>query len=126
VQVCQGVPVDGTPAVGSGGRQGPGPSATGERGRTRPLPRADRTPASPPPSAPRKKVFVAKLPRAVGEDDVRDLFSRYGRVYEVNLFRAFQVGGEPGEGGGEAGRGRKGARGATAACTRLTCSGPSR
>lgn len=29
--------------------------------------------------------------RSVGEDDVRALFSRYGRVFELNLFRAFQV-----------------------------------
>jgi hypothetical protein len=29
--------------------------------------------------------------RSANEDEVRSLFSRFGRVVEVNLFRAFQV-----------------------------------
>ena len=28
---------------------------------------------------------------ATSEDEVRALFSRYGRVFEINLFRAFQA-----------------------------------
>jgi hypothetical protein len=36
-------------------------------------------------------VFFARVLRSATEDSVRALFSRFGRVVEVNLFRAFQV-----------------------------------
>lgn len=37
------------------------------------------------------QLFFAKVLRSANEDEVRGLFSRFGRVIEVNLFRAFQV-----------------------------------
>lgn len=37
------------------------------------------------------QVFFAKVPRRAGEGDVRAVFSQYGRVCELKLFRAFQV-----------------------------------
>jgi hypothetical protein len=37
------------------------------------------------------QLFFAKVLRSANEDDVKALFARYGRVVEVNLFRAFQV-----------------------------------
>jgi RNA recognition motif-containing protein len=36
------------------------------------------------------QLFFAKVLRTATEDDVRALFSRFGHVCEVNLFRAFQ------------------------------------
>jgi hypothetical protein len=38
----------------------------------------------------RAQLFFAKVLRSATEDDVRRLFSKYGRVHDVNLFRAFQ------------------------------------
>jgi hypothetical protein len=38
------------------------------------------------------QLFFAKVLRSANEDEVKALFARYGRVVEVNLFRAFQVG----------------------------------
>jgi hypothetical protein len=38
------------------------------------------------------QLFFAKVLRSANEDDVKALFARYGRVVEVKLFRAFQVG----------------------------------
>jgi len=37
------------------------------------------------------QLFFAKVLRSANEDEVRGLFSQFGRVIEVNLFRAFQV-----------------------------------
>ncbi|KIZ04483.1 CUG-BP- and ETR-3-like factor 4 [Monoraphidium neglectum] len=37
-----------------------------------------------------RMLFFAKVLRSSTEDEVRALFGRYGRVFEVNLFRAFQ------------------------------------
>jgi hypothetical protein len=37
------------------------------------------------------QLFFAKVLRSANEDEVRHLFNRFGRVIEVNLFRAFQV-----------------------------------
>ncbi len=36
------------------------------------------------------QLFFAKVLRSATEDEVRALFSQYGKVYDVNLFRAFQ------------------------------------
>jgi hypothetical protein len=41
---------------------------------------------------PSLQLFFAKVLRSANEDEVKALFARYGRVMEVNLFRAFQVG----------------------------------
>lgn len=38
------------------------------------------------------QLFFAKVLRSANEDEVRHLFNSFGRVIEVNLFRAFQVG----------------------------------
>ncbi|KAI8465632.1 MAG: hypothetical protein J3K34DRAFT_487277 [Monoraphidium minutum] len=38
----------------------------------------------------KRMLFFAKVLRTASEDDVRGLFSRYGRVFELNIFRAFQ------------------------------------
>lgn len=37
-----------------------------------------------------RMLFFAKVLRSASEDEVRALFGRFGRVFEVNLFRAFQ------------------------------------
>ncbi|GFR49895.1 hypothetical protein Agub_g12000 [Astrephomene gubernaculifera] len=37
-----------------------------------------------------RMLFFAKVLRSTTEDDVRRLFSRFGKVHDVNLFRAFQ------------------------------------
>jgi hypothetical protein len=37
------------------------------------------------------QLFFAKVLRSANEDEVRGLFTRFGGVVEVNLFRAFQV-----------------------------------
>ncbi|WIA44418.1 hypothetical protein OEZ86_007184 [Tetradesmus obliquus] len=37
-----------------------------------------------------RMLFFAKVLRSAGEEEVKALFARYGRVVEVNLFRAFQ------------------------------------
>lgn len=37
------------------------------------------------------QLFFAKVLRSANEDEVRSLFNKFGRVIEVNLFRAFQV-----------------------------------
>ncbi len=36
------------------------------------------------------QLFFAKVLRSANEEDVKRLFSQYGKVYDVNLFRAFQ------------------------------------
>jgi RNA recognition motif-containing protein len=36
------------------------------------------------------QLFFAKVLRSAAEDDVKALFSRYGSVHSINLFRAFQ------------------------------------
>ncbi len=36
------------------------------------------------------QLFFAKVLRSASEEDVKRLFSRFGRVYDINLFRAFQ------------------------------------
>jgi len=36
------------------------------------------------------QLFFAKVLRSATEDEVRVLFSGFGKVYDVNLFRAFQ------------------------------------
>ncbi|KAF6260316.1 hypothetical protein COO60DRAFT_909475 [Scenedesmus sp. NREL 46B-D3] len=41
-------------------------------------------------NADNRMLFFAKVLRSANEDEVRALFARYGRVVEVNLFRAFQ------------------------------------
>ncbi|WIA44420.1 hypothetical protein OEZ86_007184 [Tetradesmus obliquus] len=41
-------------------------------------------------SAGEEELFFAKVLRSAGEEEVKALFARYGRVVEVNLFRAFQ------------------------------------
>lgn len=38
------------------------------------------------------QLFFAKVLRSASEEEVRQLFGQFGRVVEVNLFRAFQVG----------------------------------
>lgn len=42
------------------------------------------------------QLFFAKVLRTASEEEVRNLFRRFGHVCEVNLFRAFQVGFLPG------------------------------
>lgn len=42
---------------------------------------------------PPPQLFFAKVVRTASEPEVRQLFSRFGRICEVNLFRAFQVAG---------------------------------
>jgi hypothetical protein len=42
-------------------------------------------------NADNRMLFFAKVLRSANEDEVKALFERYGRVVEVNLFRAFQV-----------------------------------
>jgi hypothetical protein len=37
------------------------------------------------------QLFFAKVLRSASEDEVSALFNKFGRVIEVNLFRAFQV-----------------------------------
>uniref|UniRef100_A0A7R9VPJ1 RRM domain-containing protein n=1 Tax=Chlamydomonas euryale TaxID=1486919 RepID=A0A7R9VPJ1_9CHLO len=37
-----------------------------------------------------RMLFFAKVLRPAAEDEIKDLFSAYGQVYDVNLFRAFQ------------------------------------
>jgi phosphoinositide-3-kinase regulatory subunit 4 len=37
------------------------------------------------------QLFFAKVLRSANEVEVRHLFNRFGRVIEVNLFKAFQV-----------------------------------
>lgn len=37
------------------------------------------------------QLFFAKVLRSANEEEVRQLFNKFGRVIEVNLFRAFQV-----------------------------------
>lgn len=55
-----------------------------------------RAPQRPPPSPPfcapcaLLQIFFAKVLRSATEDEVRALFSGFGKVYDVNLFRAFQ------------------------------------
>lgn len=67
----------------------------------RPALTSSQPPPTPHPHPPRPQVFFAKVLRTATEDEVRALFSRFGRVFEVNLFRAFQVlGGIAGRGGG--------------------------
>lgn len=39
---------------------------------------------------PALQLFFAKVLRSATEDEVQALFSRFGKVYDVNLFRAFQ------------------------------------
>ncbi|KAJ9515120.1 hypothetical protein QJQ45_028921 [Haematococcus lacustris] len=41
-------------------------------------------------NADNRMLFFAKVLRSATEDEVRALFSHYGKVYDVNLFRAFQ------------------------------------
>ncbi len=41
-------------------------------------------------NAENRMLFFAKVLRSATEDEVRALFANYGRVYDVNLFRAFQ------------------------------------
>eukprot|EP00775_Hariotina_reticulata_P001643 gene1644-1985_t len=41
-------------------------------------------------NAENRMLFFAKVLRSASEDEVRALFQQYGRVVEVNLFRAFQ------------------------------------
>ena len=36
------------------------------------------------------QLFFAKVLRTAGEEEVRSLFSQFGKVFDVNLFRAFQ------------------------------------
>jgi hypothetical protein len=36
------------------------------------------------------QLFFAKVLRSASEDDVKGLFCQFGKVYDVNLFRAFQ------------------------------------
>jgi hypothetical protein len=36
------------------------------------------------------QLFFAKVLRSATEEEVKTLFSRFGKVYDVNLFRAFQ------------------------------------
>jgi hypothetical protein len=36
------------------------------------------------------QLFFARVLRSATEEGVRALFARFGKVYEVNLFRAFQ------------------------------------
>ena len=36
------------------------------------------------------QLFFAKVLRSASEDEVKELFTRFGSVYDVNLFRAFQ------------------------------------
>lgn len=40
---------------------------------------------------PSLQLFFAKVLRSATEEEVKELFCHYGRVVEVNLFRAFQV-----------------------------------
>jgi RNA recognition motif-containing protein len=42
--------------------------------------------------SPAVQLFFAKVLRTATEEDVRQLFSQFGPVCEVNMFRAFQVG----------------------------------
>lgn len=48
----------------------------------------DRSPCVPSPLF--LQLFFAKVLRSATEDEVRVLFSGLGKVYDVNLFRAFQ------------------------------------
>mmetsp|Transcript_31833 Transcript_31833/g.70722 ORF Transcript_31833/g.70722 Transcript_31833/m.70722 type:complete len:496 (-) Transcript_31833:2249-3736(-) len=41
-------------------------------------------------NADNRMLFFAKVLRSASEDEVKALFSRYGTVFDVNLFRAFQ------------------------------------
>lgn len=41
-------------------------------------------------NAENRMLFFAKVLRSANEDEVRSLFNKFGRVIEVNLFRAFQ------------------------------------
>eukprot|EP00879_Flechtneria_rotunda_P011421 GHRR01011930.1.p1 GENE.GHRR01011930.1~~GHRR01011930.1.p1 ORF type:complete len:414 (+),score=97.93 GHRR01011930.1:226-1467(+) len=41
-------------------------------------------------NAENRMLFFAKVLRSANEDEVRGLFSKFGRVVEVNMFRAFQ------------------------------------
>lgn len=41
-------------------------------------------------NAENRVLFFAKVLRTATDDEVRELFSQFGRVHEVNLFRAFQ------------------------------------
>jgi hypothetical protein len=36
------------------------------------------------------QLFFARVLRSAKEEEVRALFSKFGKVYDVNLFRAFQ------------------------------------
>lgn len=36
------------------------------------------------------QLFFAKVLRSATEEEVKGLFNKFGKVYDVNLFRAFQ------------------------------------
>lgn len=50
-----------------------------------------------------RTVFFARVLRSASEDAVRALFAAYGRVADINLFRAFQVRARARRGGAGAG-----------------------
>jgi CUG-BP- and ETR3-like factor len=39
-----------------------------------------------------RQIFFARVLRSATEEAVRALFTRFGHVSDINLFRAFQVG----------------------------------
>lgn len=41
-------------------------------------------------NADNRMLFFAKVLRSATEDDIRDLFAQFGKVFDVNVFRAFQ------------------------------------
>lgn len=41
-------------------------------------------------NADNRMLFFAKVLRSATEDDIRELFSQFGKVFDVNVFRAFQ------------------------------------